>query len=100
MSADAATLLDVRLTVRVRPGASRNEVGGRYASGEPPTLLAKVAAPAKEGRANAALIEVLAEELALPKSAIRIVAGAKSKTKVVEIAGADPALVERLLHRA
>lgn len=87
----------MRLTVRVQPGASRNEVGGRYGTGQPATPLAKLVAPAKEGRANAALVEALAKELGVPKSAIRIVAGARSKTKVLEVAGADPRQIERLL---
>jgi len=43
------------------------------------------------------LVEALAKELGVPKSAIRIVAGARSKTKVLEVAGADPRQIERLL---
>jgi uncharacterized protein (TIGR00251 family) len=90
----------VRLTVRVRPGASRSEVGGRYGDGEPPTLVARISGPAREGRANSELVVALAEAFTVPKSAVRIVAGTRSKTKVVEIDGADPAAVERLLSQA
>lgn len=62
--------------------------------------MARVTAPATEGRANSELVEALAEAFAVPRSAVRIVAGTRSKTKVVEIAGATSAVVERLLSEA
>lgn len=87
----------MRLTVRVHPGARRDEVGGRYGTEEPPILIVRVAAPAIGGRANQRLVRVLASALGVPRHAVTVVAGATSRTKVVEVSGADPALRDRLL---
>lgn len=86
----------LRLTVRLQPGARQTRVGGRYGDQQPPVLIARVTAPAVEGRANQALIEALADSLGVKRSAIRIVAGASSRTKVVEVSGVEAAAVERL----
>jgi len=86
----------VRLTVRVQPGARETRIGGRYGDGRPPVLVARVAAPAVDGRANRTLVEALAASLGVKRSAVRIVTGASAKTKVVEVSGIDPATVERL----
>ncbi|MGA2036378.1 MAG: DUF167 domain-containing protein [Acidimicrobiales bacterium] len=87
----------VRVTVRVQPRARRTKVGGRYGDAEPPVLVARVAAPAVDGRANQALVAALADALGVKRSAVRIVAGASGRTKVLEVAGVDPSGVERLL---
>ncbi len=47
----------------------------------------KVDEKAKEGRANKRLIEILAEHLGVPKSRLRLVSGARSRDKLVEVAG-------------
>ena len=47
---------EMRLTVRVHPGARGDEVGGRYGTGEPPVLIVRVAAPARDGQANERLV--------------------------------------------
>ncbi len=86
----------VRLSVRVQPGARQTRVGGRYGDKQPPVLIARVAAPAVDGRANRALIEALADALGVKRSAVRIVAGASARTKVVEVSGIDRPTVERL----
>jgi uncharacterized protein YggU (UPF0235/DUF167 family) len=49
-----------------------------------------------DGRANRALIEALADALGVKCSAVRIVAGASARTKVVEVSGIDRPTVERL----
>jgi len=85
--------------VRVRPGARRDEVGGRYGDGEPPVLLVRVAAPATDGRANEAVVRVLASALGVATADVTIVVGASHRTKVVEVHGVDPAAVEELLGR-
>jgi uncharacterized protein YggU (UPF0235/DUF167 family) len=85
------------MTVRVYPGARRTQVGGRYGSDDPPVLVVRVTAPAVEGRANRAVIEALASALQVRRGCVKVVAGASSRTKVVEVVGADPALAERLL---
>lgn len=90
---------DVRLTVRVYPGARRDEVGGRYGTTEPPVLVVRVAAPASGGRANQRLVTVLAAALGVPRRAVTVVTGATSRTKVVEVSGAESAGRNRLLAR-
>ena len=51
----------------------------------------RVAAPPVDGRANAALIRLIAKTLGLPVRAVRIAAGEQARTKQVEIEGADAA---------
>ncbi len=58
----------------------------------------KIAAPALDGRANAALLEFLARELGVPRSAVTLVSGAKSREKMIHIDGLDEtAARDRLL---
>ncbi len=72
----------MKLRVKVKPGSKRRRVleGEGY-------LIVEVKAPPKEGKANEELREVLAEHFDVPKSAVRIVSGHRSKTKVVEVEG-------------
>lgn|GEM_PF-166723 len=70
----------MRIFVRVKPNAKRSEV---EKIGE--EFLVSVKAPPVKGRANAELIEVLADYFKVPKSKVKIVAGERSKRKVVEI---------------
>ena len=70
-----------RLTVRVIPNASKSEIVGR----ELGVLKVRLAAPPVEGKANEALIELLADHYDIPKSSITIVKGQTSKTKIVEL---------------
>lgn len=59
-------------------------------------LKIRVAAPAVEGAANTALVRLLADELGLAARDVRIVAGAKSRQKLVMIEGiAADAVVAR-----
>jgi uncharacterized protein len=88
----------VRLTVRVQPDARQTRAGGRYGSGEPPVLVIRVAAPPTDGRANQACIEALAAALNVPRRAVTIVSGKGTRTKLVEVDGADPAVVAQLLQ--
>lgn len=82
----------VRFAVRVQPRASRSEVGGAH--GE--ALKVRLTSPPVDGVANAALIDLLAEALKVPRRAVRIISGETSRTKVVEIDGIPAARVERL----
>ena len=72
-----------RLKVRVQPGAKANQVVG-LADG---VLRARIASPPEEGKANAALEAFLAEQLHVPKNSVRIVHGAASRDKLVEVEG-------------
>lgn len=82
----------IRFSVRVQPRASRSEVLGSH--GE--ALKVRLVSPPVDGAANAALIDLLAEVLDVPRRSVRIIAGNASRMKVVEIDGIDAAKVERL----
>jgi uncharacterized protein len=81
------------LALKIIPNAPRDEVAGWL--GE--ALKVKLHAPALEGRANAALVEFLAERLALPRRAIALAQGAKSRQKLVRIEGLTLTEVRRRL---
>ena len=71
----------MKVTIKVKTNAKKNAVV-QEADG---VLRVLVKAPPQEGRANEAVIVVLAEYFAVPKSHVTIVGGFKSKTKVVRI---------------
>lgn len=71
----------LRIRVKVKPQAKREEVK----RGTEGAFLVSVHAPAREGKANQALIEILADYFSVPKSSIRIIQGETSRTKLVEI---------------
>lgn len=85
----------VRITVRVRPGSSHPGVGGEHDG----ALVVRVSARAVDGRATAAALDAVATAFGVRRRAVTLVAGATSRTKVVEVAGADPAVLGRLLGR-
>ena len=78
--------------VRVAPRASRDAIEGEYQG----ALKVRLTAPPLDGRANEALRRLLAESLNVPVSAVRIVAGEKSRTKRVAVAGVSRAQVSAL----
>ena len=80
----------LRAELRVRPGAGRTAVEGlgKLADGGA-ILMVRVGAPAEGGKANAAVIKLLAKTWRLPKGALTIAAGATARRKSLEIAG-DP----------
>ena len=91
--ADPRAARIARLPVKVIAGASRSEIAD-WSAGR---LRVRVSAVAERGKANAALIRLLAERLGLPGSALRVVAGKTSVRKTLEIAGLGEAeLRERL----
>ena len=81
----------VRLSVRLTPRAPREEIAGF----EGETLRVRVTAPPVEGRANRALVRLLAKRLGLPRGAVRVVTGQTSRSKVVAIDGLDAAELRR-----
>jgi uncharacterized protein (TIGR00251 family) len=82
--------------VRLTPKGGRDAVEGwETASDGSAHLKARVRAVPEDGKANAALIALLADTFDLSKSAIQIVAGATSRLKRVQITG-DLALAARL----
>jgi uncharacterized protein (TIGR00251 family) len=80
----------MRLAVGATPRAGRDEITGwaKDPAGRA-FLKVKVAAPAVDGAANAALIALIAKRLGRPKSAVRIVSGETARLKMLEVEGAD-----------
>jgi uncharacterized protein (TIGR00251 family) len=85
-----------RITVTVSPGASRTELVGPHGDG----WRARVAAPPERGRANAALVALLASALGVPADRVHVAAGATARRKKVEIADLDEAEIARRLARS
>jgi len=82
-----------RLRLRVSPGSRKTELAGRHGDG----WKVRVSAPPEDGRANDAVLELLAERVGLPRRALTIVSGQKSRDKVVEMTGIDHDEAERRL---
>lgn len=87
----------MRVTVRVRPGARTDAVGGRWDGPRGPALLVAVRARAVEGRANAAVTAALAEAFGLRRGQVAIVAGERARDKIVELDGDEEQLKARLV---
>jgi len=83
----------VRFKVRVQPRSSRAEVAGIHGD----ALKVRVRAAPVEGAANAAVIEVIAAALGVPRRSVQIVSGTSSRSKTVEVAGLLAADVRRVL---
>lgn len=82
----------VRMAIRVRPGSARTGVGGAY--GE--SLVVKVAARAVEGKATEAALAAVAAALGVRRRDVRLVSGATSRDKVVEVDGDVAQLTQRI----
>jgi uncharacterized protein YggU (UPF0235/DUF167 family) len=85
-----------RLRLRVAPGAARPAVVGRY--GEAWKL--RVAPAPERGKANDAVLALLAETLAIPLTSVSLVSGGSSRDKLVELSGLTPAEIDRRLAQA
>ena len=90
------TTVSTRVRLRVSPGAKSAQVVGRH--GE--AWKVRVAAPPEGGRANEAVVRLLAETLSLPRDAVTLVSGHGARDKIVQLAGLDPAQIERRLSSA
>jgi len=77
----------VVIALHVQPGARRTAIVGPHGD----RLKVAVSSPPADGRANTALLEFLAERLAIPKSCLRLLSGASSREKRVAIDVAAPA---------
>jgi uncharacterized protein len=85
-----------RLRLRVVPGSSRAEIVGRHGD----AWKVRVTAAPEQGRANDAVLRLLADALSLPRDALTIVSGHGGRDKIVELTGVGPALIERRLESA
>ena len=87
----------IRVTLRVTPRASRNRIGGvRLDAAGRPHLMVRVNAPPEGGKANAAVVKLLAKAWGVPPSRLSVVAGAGGRRKIVHVAGDASWLLERL----
>jgi uncharacterized protein len=85
-----------RLQLRVSPGSNRNAIVGRHGA----AWKVCVAAAPEDGKANAAVVRLLAETLSLPARDVEIVSGQGSRDKTVVLAGIERDELERRLAAA
>lgn len=83
----------MRIRVRVKPRAKEERIEGFSPDG---TLVVRVAAPPERGKANERLVRILAEAFGVARSEVRVVAGHKSRDKVVEVEGVGKEALGRL----
>jgi uncharacterized protein (TIGR00251 family) len=87
----------VSFMVRVQPRSRRDEIAGERAG----VLKVRLSAAPIEGRANEALCDFLSSVLKISKSAVRILSGERSRSKLVEIRGVSVEQIRSLLiHEA
>ena len=87
---------DVVLRLSVQPGAGRAAVVGRHGD----ALRVRVAPPPADGRANEAVVRLVAELVGLPERSVELVSGHRSRQKRVRLAGVDPVEIGRRLDEA
>jgi uncharacterized protein (TIGR00251 family) len=83
----------VRFSVHVQPRASRSEITGSH--GE--AFKVRLTAVPVDGAANEALVDFISERFAVPSRAVRIVSGAHSRAKIVEVDGVSVDTARQLL---
>ncbi|NGM15305.1 DUF167 domain-containing protein [Verrucosispora sp. CWR15] len=84
------------IAVRVKPGASRARVGGRFDGPHGPALVIAVHPPAADGRATEAARRALAAALGIRPAAVSLRTGAASRDKLFLVTPTGPDLVDRL----
>ena len=87
------------VTVRLTPNARADAILGVDRAGTPAALRAKVRAVPEKGKANAALIGLMAGWLGVPRTSVTCVAGGKSRVKTLEIEGESNDLITRINER-
>ena len=85
-----------RLRLRVSPGAGKSGIVGRHGDG----WKVRVAAPPEDGRANEAVLRLLADALSMPRASVTLVSGHTGRDKIVLLDGVGPAQIERRLTSA
>ena len=86
----------MRFAVRVRPGARRTAVGGRWDGPGGTALVVAVAAPAVDGKANTAVLAALGAAFGVRSSQLAIVTGERGRNKLVELRDPPNGAPERL----
>ena len=94
----AVTAEGVRVAVRVTPRAGRDAIAGLKPTASGSTELAvRLTAAAEKGRANDALLALLAREWEMPRRALSLIAGATDRHKAVLVKGDGAVLGPRLV---
>jgi uncharacterized protein len=88
--------VSTRLQLRVSPGARRAQVVGRHGD----AWKVRVAAPPEGGRANEAVVRLVAETLSLPRDAVTLVSGHGTRDKIIQLAGLYQTQIEQRLASA
>lgn len=91
------TEASVHLRVRLTPKGGRDTVDGTTTTPDGPALKTRVRAAPEDGEANAALIELIAAWLDVPKRTVTLESGHKSRTKMLAISG-NAATIEQQLR--
>ncbi|WP_106316986.1 DUF167 domain-containing protein [Actinoplanes italicus] len=86
----------VSVPVRVRPGAGRTRVGGRYDGPHGPALIVAVGAPAVDGKATEAVRRALAAALGVRPAEVSLRLGATSRDKVFTVTAPESVWESRL----
>ena len=92
----------MRVSVRVKPGASRTKVGGQYgevSAGQGPVLIVFVAQRAVDGAATEGVLKAVAKAFGLRRADVELASagsGRTSRTKVLELRGDEQELAARL----
>jgi uncharacterized protein len=85
-----------RVKLRVSPGAGRAAVVGRHGD----AWKVRVTEAPERGRANEAVVRLIADTLAVPRSSVTLVSGHGGREKILELTGLGPGLIERRLASA
>ena len=85
------------LAVRLTPRASRDGVDGVKAGPNGSYVQARVRAVPEDGRANAALAELVADQIRVPKSTVTVASGQTARLKTLHIAGDAAELETRII---
>jgi uncharacterized protein len=87
----------VRLAVRLTPNASRDALEGLETAADGECWLkARVTAVPEDGKANKALIKLLASKLRVPKSSISLISGDTARKKILRLEGEPEDLIQKL----
>jgi uncharacterized protein len=86
----------MRILLRVKPGAARTAVGGRYDGPSGPALVVSVRARPVEGRATEEVLRAVADVFDVRRSAVRLVHGATGRDKLVEVEGDEKMLATKV----
>lgn len=86
----------VRVHVKLAPKAAAERIGPVHASGEGAVLKVAVTAAPERGRANAAMIALLAKAWGVPKTSVAVIKGETDRNKILFVAGDADALLAKM----